>query len=173
MGNLVWHEYARLTSITASVCELPTRVLYHHSTRCFHKDAVWASFFGLIYRKFFWDFVGGTLRDPGGIQPSPNAAIFITIIVKAPIVQILAMILGMFIIALEFPLPLLKKLAIHRSIVLRIVLLLFQSFLTILFYQGTNAAIWSFIAAMCYTRAQVLGETMAVAKENRGKDGGA
>ena len=31
-------------------------------------DAVWASFFGLIYRKFFWDFVGGTLRDPGGLQ---------------------------------------------------------------------------------------------------------
>ncbi|KAG6831826.1 hypothetical protein H0H87_003745 [Tephrocybe sp. NHM501043] len=80
---------------------------------------------------------------------------------------------AMFMIALEFPLPPLKKFAIHRSIVLRIVLLLFQSFLAILFYQGTNAAIWSFIAAMCYTRAQILGETMVVAKENRGKDGGA
>lgn len=31
-------------------------------------DAVWAAFFGLFYRKFFWDFVGGTLRDPGGLQ---------------------------------------------------------------------------------------------------------
>lgn len=31
-------------------------------------DAVWASFWGLIFRKFFWDFVGGTLRDPGGLQ---------------------------------------------------------------------------------------------------------
>lgn len=68
-------------------------------------------------------------------RPSPNAAIFITLIVKAPIIQILAMIMGLFIIALEFPLPQLKKLAIHRSIVLRIVLLLFQTFLTILFYQ--------------------------------------
>ncbi|KAF9459819.1 hypothetical protein BDZ94DRAFT_1291436 [Collybia nuda] len=121
MGNLVWHEYARLVAVAANVY------------------AVWASFFGLFYRKFFWDFVGGTVRDPGGIQPSPNAAVFITIIVKAPIVQILALILGLFIIALEFPLPQLRKFAIHRSIILRIVLLLFQTFLTILFYQFDNA----------------------------------
>lgn len=31
-------------------------------------DGIWAGFWGLFYRKFFWDFVGGTLRDPGGIQ---------------------------------------------------------------------------------------------------------
>jgi hypothetical protein len=29
---------------------------------------VWAGFWGIFYRKFFWDFVGGVLRDPGGIQ---------------------------------------------------------------------------------------------------------
>lgn len=37
--------------------------------------------------------------------------------------------------------------------------------------QGTNAAIWSLIAIGCYTRAQILGETMPEAKENRGKGG--
>jgi len=153
MGKLVWHEYARFVSITASVY------------------VVWAAFFGLFYRKFFWDFVGGTVRDPGGFQPSPNAAVFITIIVKVPFIQILTIALGIFMIALEFPLPQLKSLAIHRSIVLRTVLLLFQTFITVLFYQGTNAAIWSFIAAMCYARAQILGETMEEAKENRGKAG--
>jgi len=150
MGNLVWHEYSRLISITASVY------------------AVWSAFFGLFYRKFFWDFVGGILRDPGGLQPSPNSAVFITLIVKVPIIQILTMMTGLFMIALEFPLPQLKSLAIHRSIVLRIVILLFQTFLAILFYQGTNAAIWSLIAAMCYTRAQVLGEIMQESKDNRG-----
>lgn len=31
-------------------------------------DGIWAAFWGMFYRKFFWDFVGGTLRDPGGIQ---------------------------------------------------------------------------------------------------------
>ncbi|GLB37653.1 hypothetical protein LshimejAT787_0407040 [Lyophyllum shimeji] len=155
MGNLIWHEYSRLTAITASVY------------------AVWAGFWALFYRKFFWDFVAGTLRDPGGLQPARSAAVFVTIIVKVPVVPMIAMLLGMFMIVLEFPFPQLKSLAIHRSIVLRIVLLLFQTFITILFYQGTNAAIWSFIAALCYTRAQILGESMAVAKENRGKDGGA
>lgn len=45
------------------------------------------------------------------------------------------MALGFFVIALEFPLPQLKYLAIHRSIVFRIILLLFQTFLGILYYQ--------------------------------------
>ena len=47
------------------------------------------------------------------------------------------MMTGLFMIALEFPLPQLKSLAIHRSIVLRIVILLFQTFLAILFYQAS------------------------------------
>ncbi|KIM45311.1 hypothetical protein M413DRAFT_441993 [Hebeloma cylindrosporum] len=154
MGNLVWHEYSRFVSITASVY------------------AIWAAFFGLFYRKFFWDFVGGTLRDPGGIQPSPSAALFITVIVRVPVVQIATMLLGMTILAIELPLPAVKKLSLHRSLVVRIVLLLFQVFHTILFYQGTNAAIWSLISAACYGRAVMLGEEMAEAKDNRGKGGG-
>lgn len=152
MGNLIWHEYSRLPSLTASVY------------------TVWAGFWGLIYRKFFWDFVGGILRDPGGIQPAPNAALFIAIIVKIPVVQIMSMLLGMFLIAIEIPIRPVKGTAIHRSLVLRVVLLLFQAFLAFLFYQGTNGAIWSCIAAGCYTRAIVLGEKMQEAKDNRGKD---
>ena len=31
-------------------------------------DAIWSGYFGIFYRKFFFDFVGGTLRDPGGMQ---------------------------------------------------------------------------------------------------------
>lgn len=153
MGNLVWHDLGRFVSITASIY------------------AVWSSFFGLYFRKFFWDFVGGTLRNPGGFQPAPGAAVFITLIVKAPIIQILAMILGLMLIALEYSLPLVKGMAIHRSFVVRIVLLLFQAFLCILYYQGTNASIYSLVAICCYTRAQMLGETMEDAKENRGRGG--
>ncbi|KAF8919898.1 hypothetical protein CPB85DRAFT_1429378 [Mucidula mucida] len=153
MGNLVWHDLARFISISASIY------------------AVWSGFHGLFFRKFFWDFVGGTLRDPGGLQPAPGAAVFITLIVKSPIIQILAMIVGTFLVLLEYPLPYLKALSIHRSFVLRIVLLFFQAFLTVLYYQGTNSAIWSLIAIFCYTRAQLLGETMEEAKANRGKGG--
>ncbi|KAK7005783.1 hypothetical protein R3P38DRAFT_3603668 [Favolaschia claudopus] len=153
MGNLVWHEYARLVSITASAY------------------AVWASYFALFYRKFFWDFVGGILRDPGGIQPSPSASIFISIIVKAPIVPIISAVLGLFILAVENPLPLLKDLSIRRSLIFKVILLVFQALLTILFYQGTNAALWSLVAIFCYIRAIALGETIEEAKANRGKGG--
>ncbi|KAJ7045808.1 ATP adenylyltransferase-domain-containing protein [Mycena alexandri] len=118
MGNLVWHEYARYVSITASAY------------------AVWCSFFALFYRKFFWDFLGGTLRDPGGLQPAPSAAIFITLIVKLPIIPILNAFVALFILAIENPLPLLKSTSITRSLVLKVVMLVFQTFLSILFYQG-------------------------------------
>ena len=98
------------------------------------------------------------------------------------------MLLGMIILAIELPLPAVKKFSFYRSLVVRIVLLLFQVFLTILFYQvrpfifdlilpsivsqGTNAALWSLIAAVCYGRGIMLGEEMTEAKENRGKGGG-
>jgi len=153
MGNLIWHEYSRLVSLTATIY------------------TIWASFWGFFYRKFFWDFVGGTLRDPGGLQAPASSAIFVTVIVKAPIIQILTMLSAFFILALEFPLPQLKGTFMHRSIVVRVVLLVMQAFSAIMFYQGTNGAIWSLIAAGCYTRALVLGEKMEVAKNNIGKEG--
>ena len=102
------------------------------------------------------------------------------------------MILGLTILAIELPLPAVKQFSIYRSLVVRVVLLLFQVFLAILYYQvrrsccyikvmlilmrhwkGTNAAIWSLIAAGCYGRAIMLGETMAEAKQNRGRGGDA
>ncbi|KZP22365.1 hypothetical protein FIBSPDRAFT_787289 [Athelia psychrophila] len=153
MGNLVWHEYSRLVSLTASIY------------------TIWASFWGIFYRKFFWDFVGGIIRAPGGLQPSPNSAIFITLIVKFPIIQILTILTASFMVALEYPLPQLKGTVLHRSIVLRIVVLIMQASMAVLFYQGTNGALWSLIAAGCYGRALALGETMEEAKSNRGKGG--
>ncbi|KXN90999.1 hypothetical protein AN958_03066 [Leucoagaricus sp. SymC.cos] len=152
MGKLIWHEYSRFVSITATIY------------------GIWAAFWGLFYRKFFWDFVDGTLRDPGGFQPGPSAIPFVKVIVKVPVLQILAMILAFLILALEWPLPLMKKLPIYRNLVVRIVLLFFQAFITVLFY-GTNCALWSLIALGCYARAVALGETMVDAKGNRGKAG--
>jgi len=140
MGNLIWHKYSRLVSITSSVY------------------AIWASLWGLFYRKFFWDFIGGTLQNPGGIQPSPKASIFIDIIVDVPAIQILTMLLAVTILCIELPLPWIKTLSLHRSLSLRIVLLIFQACSSLLFYQGTNAALWSLISAICYMRAIALGE---------------
>ncbi|EMD37579.1 hypothetical protein CERSUDRAFT_50369 [Gelatoporia subvermispora B] len=153
MGNLIWHEYARYVSLTATVY------------------TVWASFWAFFYRKFFWDFVGGIVRTPGGIQPASNVSIFITLIVKTPVIPVLSMLHGLALIALEYPLPMLKNTAVHRSFVVRIIALLGQASLAILYYQGTNGALWSIVAAICYMRAQALGEKMKEAKANRGRGG--
>jgi len=151
MGNLIWHDWARFLTITACVY------------------SIWAGYWGLFYRKFFWDFIGGVLRNPGGLQPPKSAAPFIAVIVKVPLVQISVILSSTFLLALDWPAPFMKKLPIYRSWVFRIVVLLFQSFMAILFYQGTNGAIWSLIAALAYMRAQVRGELMPEEKGHRGK----
>lgn len=155
MGKLVWHEYSRLVSLTASICEWHTVyafLLQRLLNLC--KDTIWAGFWGIFYRKFFWDFVGGILRAPGGLQyvplyycyiiikliylvsrPSANSAIFITLIVKFPIVQILTILTAASMVALEYPLPLLKSTFLYRSIIIRIVMLIMQASMAILFYQ--------------------------------------
>jgi hypothetical protein len=153
MGKFIWHEYARLITIVAT---------------CY---TIWASLWAFVYRKFFWDFVNGTVRNPGGIQPAPQDAIFITLIVKAPIIPIFSFILGFAIVAFEYPVPWIKGTAIHRSFVVRIVALLVQIVLAFLFYQGTNGAIWSLAAVVCWTRAIMLGEVMKDAKDNKGRGG--
>ena len=173
-------------------------------------DTVWAGYFGLIYRKFFWDFVNGTLRNPGGLQcvfqtslshtvpkfpsflirvprPAEQDAFFINIIVKAPVIPIFSIILGLVIIALEYPAPFMKGLAAQRSLICKVVLLLFQAFFAIFFYQvrfvpishchqmtvgvskGTNGAIWSLAAILGYSRAMMLGEVMKEAENNKAR----
>jgi len=151
MGKLIWHEHARYVAITASVY------------------TVWAGYFGLIYRKFFWDFVSGIMRNPGGVQPAKQDVFFIDITVKAPVIQIFSIILGLVILAVEYPAPFMRGTAVHRNLITRVILLLFQVFFAILFYQGTNGAIWSLVAIFGYSRAIMLGEVMKDAKDNQGR----
>jgi hypothetical protein len=153
MGNLIWHEYAHYVAVTSSVY------------------AIWAGFWAQFYRKFFWDFVGGIQRDPGGFQAPNSAAPFVTLIIQMPVIPLFAIIIGILNLALEWPLPQLKGLSIYRSLVARVVILVFQALFTILYYQGVNSAIYSLIAAFCYTKGIMLGEEMKEAKDNRGKGG--
>jgi len=155
MGNLIWHEWARLVAVTASIY------------------AVWSGMFGLLYRKYFWDFMGGIMRDPGGYQSPPSAAPMVAVIIKIPFGPIFAMVIGIVNIAVNFPAPFLRGTALHRSFHLRAVLLVVQFIVTILFYQGTNAAIYSLVALIGYTRAIIRGEILKEARENRGKAGAA
>ena len=68
MGNLIWHEWSRFVSLTASICTYLQISMQPGFADSWFPDAVWAGYWGIFYRKFFWDFVGGTLRDPGGMQ---------------------------------------------------------------------------------------------------------
>lgn len=153
MGAFIWHEWARFVSITASVY------------------AMWAGYWGIFYRMFFWSFVGGHLRAPGGLQPPASAMPFQSIIVNVPVVQILTMLISAVMLVLELPPPGFKNIGIQRTWVPRIMLLLIQAFLTVLFYQGTNAAIWSTIAAFGYAQAQMKGEEREDLKQARGRGG--
>ncbi|QRV82715.1 hypothetical protein RhiJN_10730 [Ceratobasidium sp. AG-Ba] len=160
MGVFLWHQWARLVALTAGIY------------------GVWAAFWGFFYRKFFWDFIGGQLMAPpkgaanpfsGGMITGPNSAPFVAIIVKIPLVQIFTLIMALTLALLEWPLPVMKKLPIYRSFVFRIVWLLLLAFISVLFYQGTNVAIYSLTAAIGYIRAQMKGEIMEEARENRGR----
>jgi len=58
----------------------------------------------------------------------------------------------------------------HRNLVTRVVLLVFQIFFAIMFYQGTNGAIWSLVALIGYSRALMLGEVMKDPKDNKRRE---
>lgn len=158
MGVFIWHQWARFVSLTAAIY------------------GMWAGFWGILFRKFFWDFIGGKLVAPapgtppfsGGMITAPNAAPFVAVIVTVPLLQIIMIIMSLVLTLLEWPLPAMKKLPIYRSFVFRIVWLVVLAFVSVLVYQGTNVAIYSLTAAIGYTRAQMKGEAMEEAKDNRG-----
>jgi len=167
MGKFIWHQWAAFVAIFACIY------------------TTWAGFWGIFYRKFFWDFVDGTLvpnpniLNPNttiicdidikcGIQPSKSAAPFVLLIVQIPLIQIAAMVFALFYLALVL-VPALSQTSIHRSLVFRAVLLYIQAFLAILFYQGTNGALYATTAAVGYTVGIIKGEEMEAAKDNRGR----
>lgn len=155
MGKLVWHEYSRYVAITASICACC--LLWLPPANSPNLDTVWAGYFGLLYRKFFWDFVSGIRRNPGGLQcvlifllslsflnrflssflprPANQDAFFIDIMVKTPVIQTTSILIGLVILALEYPAPFMKGTAMHRNLITRVVLLVFQIFFAIMFYQ--------------------------------------
>ncbi|KAI6134524.1 ATP adenylyltransferase-domain-containing protein [Pisolithus croceorrhizus] len=117
MGKLIWHELSRYVSLAASTY------------------AVWAGVWAIFFRKFFWDFVGGILRDPGGIQPNPRISVFITLIVRVPVIQTMTITFGLVIIALEWPLVTVDRIPFHRLIPIKILLLILQAAIAALLYQ--------------------------------------
>jgi hypothetical protein len=158
MGRFIWNDWARFVSISASVY------------------LIWAAGWGIFYRKFFFDFIDHGYDTSGKVPipiPNPRYDPILEVIVTIPIVQIVALVMGIFTLAFEYPAPFLKGTVLERNFTFKSVYLLFQATVAILFYQGTNAFLWSTIAAIGYARAVMLGEIKTPEKGARGGRGGA
>jgi len=68
MGKFIWSQWGRLVALVAGAWQF------------------WGALWGIFYRKYFWDFLGGKLGPTGTIAPG-FAAPFIQLIVTAPVIQ--------------------------------------------------------------------------------------
>lgn len=98
---------------------------------------------------------------PAYFRAPASAAPFIAIIVKVPVVQIASMILGMLMLVVEYPLPQIKEFAIYRSLAMRVVFLLIQVVLNILYYQVSTRfrGITTFPARIAHSMTHTRGQT--------------
>ncbi|KAL8277478.1 hypothetical protein RQP46_010108 [Phenoliferia psychrophenolica] len=166
MGVLIMHEWGCLLALASG------------------SYAIWAGIWAILYRKYFWDMIGGTL-GPNGLIPGPNAAFFVAIIVKVPVLQVInivhqtctlekicslpehtAQINGLLTLALEWPLPFIAGTPLHRSFVLRIVFYVWAGVIAMFPYQTVDAGVFYAITAIVYLRAISRGEIMKGARAN-------
>ncbi len=75
-----------------------------------------------------------------------------------PVLQIINLVMGIVMVAWEWPLGFLAGTAMHRSIEARLVILPLTSLAAVLLYQGTNAALYYAIGLMVYFWAYSEGE---------------
>ncbi|ORY73840.1 hypothetical protein BCR35DRAFT_333553 [Leucosporidium creatinivorum] len=142
MGVFILHQWGRLLALTSG---------------CF---VVWAGLWGLFYRKFFWDMLGGTV-GPAGLVPPPSAKFFIMTIVDAPIFQIINIANGVLTLALEWPLPFIVGTAMHRWLMARAVFYFWSAFFAMFPYQTIDAGVFYLITSIVFARAAQIGESVA------------
>ncbi|KAG5979025.1 hypothetical protein E4U55_005649 [Claviceps digitariae] len=104
---------------------------------------------GFFWPKFFWDFL--TKNLDGAVKP-------------IPILQTLNLLLGLAMLALEWPLKLVAGSTLHRSLEFRLAVLPLTALVSILMYQSTNAAIYYVIGMVVYFWAYSEGEGQAHSK---------
>ncbi|WWC95703.1 hypothetical protein V866_002568 [Kwoniella sp. B9012] len=144
MGKLIWHQWGRLLALTSAV----------------------SSFWAYLYRKFFWDMIGGTL-GPAGLIPGGNTQPLVNLVVVVPLLQTFTLVLGLSALALELPLPIVVNTPVHRSIMLRILLYFLTGFIGIMVYQTVDCAIYFIITSGVYAVALSKGETIIAISEGR------
>ena len=106
-------------------------------------DQVAAAIEGFLFPKVFWDFLTKTLD--GAVRP-------------IPVLQIINLLLGIGMFALEWPLGFLAGSTVHRSLEIRLAILPLCALSAILLYQATNPAIYYMIGMVIYFVAYSEGE---------------
>ncbi|KAF4122589.1 PRO41 protein [Geosmithia morbida] len=110
-----------------------------------------------FFPKIFWDFLTKTLD--GGVKP-------------IPVLQILNLLAGIFMIVLEWPANFIAGTSVHRSLEVRLATLPLTALLAVLIYQGTNAALYYLIGMMVYFVAYSEGEIICEKPWSLPKRGG-
>jgi hypothetical protein len=100
---------------------------------------------GFFWPKIFWDFLTKNLDN--AVKPFP-------------VLQIINMMMGLFMLAWEWPLGFIAGTALHRSIEARLVILPLTALAAVLLYQATNPAIYYIIGMVVYFWAYSEGEVV-------------
>ncbi|WAR51684.1 hypothetical protein PtB15_1B120 [Puccinia triticina] len=144
MGNLIWSDWGRLVALTAGYWNL------------------WGALWGIFYRKYLWDFVGGKL-GPVGIIPPGFAAPFIQLIVKLPVIQGACAICGLLTVLFEW--PVFPGTFLYRSLAFKVVFYSLSGVLAGICYQTADASVIYAIAILAYVVAlgkdEIVGEKPA------------
>ncbi|KAK7744161.1 hypothetical protein SLS53_003682 [Cytospora paraplurivora] len=98
---------------------------------------------GFFWPKIFWDFATKTLDL--AVKPYP-------------ILQIINLVMGILMLAWEWPLSFIAGTALHRSMEARLVFLPMAALAAVLIYQGTNAALYYLVAMIVEFWAYAEGE---------------
>jgi hypothetical protein len=106
-------------------------------------DQIGAALEGFFWPKIFFDFLTKTL-DPA-VKP-------------LPILQVINLLMGIVMLAWEWPLGFLAGSAMHRSLEARLAALPLMALASILLYQGTNSGLYYLIAMVVYFWAYSEGE---------------
>jgi len=113
----------------------------------------WAAIWGFLYPKAFLDMF---------------TPIFNGLVAPIPVIQIINLFDGLFILALEWPLPFIKDKAFQRAFGLRFALYPIMAVAAFLQYQCTDPAFYLLIGTAVYTQAwaerEIIGITGAPPK---------
>lgn len=128
---------AGLGSRMLDIFECVTVILTHRP------DQICAAVEAFFWPKIFWDFATKTL-DPA-VKPFPT-------------LQIINLVIGIWMMAWEWPLSFIAGSSIHRSIEARLAFLPLAALAAVLTYQGTNAALYYLVAMIVEFWAYSEGE---------------